>query len=119
VLDPVTSQSTTLLNNFYGRQFNSLNDLAIHPKSKDIYVTDPSYGQSNNFRPPAGMPKQVYRFNDRTGAVTVAADGFIMPNGICFSADGKVAYVTDTGMWRNGLELENPSSMYVVPTDSD
>jgi gluconolactonase len=105
--------TTILLNNFFGRQFNSLNDLTINPRNLDIYFTDPTYGLSNNFRPAAGMPTQVYRYNDRTGAVTVAADGFAMPNGITFSPGGKYAYVTDTGIWRNGLELLNPSSMYV------
>ena len=112
VLNPEPPYNTTvLLNNFFGRQFNSLNDLSVNPRNLDIYFTDPSYGKSNNFRPAPGLPTQVYRFNDRTGAVTVAADGFIMPNGITFSPGGKYVYVTDTGMWRNGLELLNPSSM--------
>lgn len=31
--------TTVLLNNFYGRQFNSLNDAKIHPSGK-IFVTD-------------------------------------------------------------------------------
>lgn len=70
-----------LLNNFFGRQFNSLNDLAINPRNFEIYFTDPSYGLSNNFRPAVGMQTQVWRYNDETGAVQVAADGFIMPNG--------------------------------------
>ena len=70
-----------LLNNYFGRQFNSLNDLGVNPNNLDVYFTDPSYGKSNNFRPAPGMQTQVYRYNDKTGAVTVAADGFIMPNG--------------------------------------
>ncbi|KAK1753595.1 Gluconolactonase [Echria macrotheca] len=113
VMNPVAPYNTTvLLNNFFGRQFNSLNDLAINPRNLDIYFTDPTYGLSNNFRPAAGMQTQVWRYNDVTGAVQVAADGFIMPNGITFSPDGKYAYVSDTGIWRNGLELGNPSSIY-------
>lgn len=31
---------TTLLDNYYGRQFNSLNDVKIHPRSKAIFFTD-------------------------------------------------------------------------------
>lgn len=81
-MNPVEPYNTTvLLNNYFGRQFNSLNDLAINPKNLDIYFTDPTYGESNNFRPAPGMQNQVWRYNDRTGAVTVAADGFVMPNG--------------------------------------
>ncbi|KAM7211417.1 Gluconolactonase [Rhypophila decipiens] len=113
IMNPIEPYNVTvLLNNFFGRQFNSLNDITIHPKNLDIYFTDPTYGESNNFRPAPGLINQVYRFNDRTGLVSVAADGFVMPNGIAFSLDGKYAYVTDTGIWRHGLELSNPSSIY-------
>ncbi|KAK3995728.1 hypothetical protein QBC44DRAFT_283143 [Cladorrhinum sp. PSN332] len=113
VMNPVPPYNTTvLLNNYFGRQFNSLNDLAINPRNLDIYFTDPTYGESNNFRPAPGMQNQVWRYNDRTGAVTVAADGFTMPNGITFSPSGKEIYITDTGIWRHGLELSNPSSIY-------
>ncbi|KAH8898053.1 calcium-dependent phosphotriesterase [Thozetella sp. PMI_491] len=120
VLNPLEPYNTTvLLNNFFGRQFNSLNDLGINPKNLDIYFTDPTYGESNNFRPAPGMPTQVYRYNDKTGAVSIAADGFAMPNGITFSPKGEYAYISDTGIWRHGLELTNPSSIYRFDVQSD
>ena len=37
---------TVLLDNYYGRQFNSLNDAKIHPLSHKIFVTDPTYALS-------------------------------------------------------------------------
>lgn len=121
VLDPSSEpyKTTTILNNFHGRQFNSLNDLAINPNNDEVYFTDPTYGLSNNFRPDVGMVRQVWRFNEKTGAVAAVADGFIMPNGITFSPGGKYAYVTDTGIWRNGLELGNPSSIYRFDVQKD
>lgn len=70
-----------ILNNYFGRQFNSLNDVAIHPKNKEIYFTDTIYGFVQDFRPAPGLQDQVYRFNPDTGAVTVVADGFDHPNG--------------------------------------
>ena len=70
-----------LLNNNFGRQFNSLNDVAINPRNKDIYFTDVTYGYLQDFRPPPGLPNQVYRFNTDTGLVRVVADGFTSPNG--------------------------------------
>lgn len=70
-----------LLNNYFGRQFNSLNDLNVHPKSKDVYFTDTLYGYLQDFRPAPGIQNQVYRLSDATGAVTVVADGFTLPNG--------------------------------------
>lgn len=71
-----------LVNNFSGRQFNSLNDVSINPRNGDVYFTDSLYGYLQEFRPPPGLPTQVYRFNSRTGAVNVVADGFDLPNGI-------------------------------------
>ena len=55
--------------------------MTIHPKNLDIYFTDPTYGATQDFRPAPGLQNQVYRLNDKTGAVTVVADGFEMPNG--------------------------------------
>ncbi len=31
---------TVLLDNFFGRQFNSLNDIKVHPSSGKIFFTD-------------------------------------------------------------------------------
>ncbi|KAI3330425.1 gluconolactonase [Ustulina deusta] len=106
--------TTVLLNNYYGRQFNSLNDMAINPWNKDVYFTDPIYGRLQDFRPKEGLPHQVYRYNDRTGAVTVVADGFSQPNGIAFSPTGSHAYVADTGaqavFW--GINATFPTTIY-------
>lgn len=70
-----------LVNNYFGRQFNSLNDVAINPRNGDVYFTDTLYGYLQDFRPSPALPNMVYRFNPSTGAVTVVADGFELPNG--------------------------------------
>lgn len=83
LMNPVEPYNTTvLLNNYFGRQFNALNDVGVNPRNKDIYFTDPTYGYVQDFRPAPGLPNQVYRFNETTGAVTTVADGFVMPNGM-------------------------------------
>jgi gluconolactonase len=89
--------TTVLINNFHGRQFNSLNDVAVQPLNGNIYFTDVPYGYLQSFRPSPGLPNQVYKLNPVTKAVTVVADGFVKCNGLTFSPDGKYAYVTDTG----------------------
>jgi hypothetical protein len=61
-----------------------LNDVAIHPKNKDIYFTDTIYGYVQDFRPAPGLQDQVYRLNPDTGAVTVVADRFDHPNGMSY-----------------------------------
>lgn len=82
LMNPVEPYNTTvLLNNYFGRQFSSLNDAVVHPKNKDLYFTDTLYGYLQDFRPAPGLRNQVYRWNDKTGAVTVVADGFVLPNG--------------------------------------
>lgn len=82
VMNPVEPYNTTVvLNNYFGRQFSSLNDVAIHPVSKDVYFVDTLYGFLQDFRPVPGLRNQVYRWNDQTGAVTVVADDFDLPNG--------------------------------------
>lgn len=82
LMSPVAPYNTTvLLNNYFGRQFSSLNDAVVHPVSRDLYFTDTLYGYLQDFRPAPGLRNQVYRWNDATGAVTVVADGFVLPNG--------------------------------------
>jgi gluconolactonase len=73
--------ASALINNYFGRQFNSLNDLVIHPKNGDVYFTDTLYGFLQDFRPVPGLRNQVYRYNFKSGAITVVADDFTLPNG--------------------------------------
>ncbi|KAF3799921.1 hypothetical protein GCG54_00010115 [Colletotrichum gloeosporioides] len=122
LMNPLEPYNTTLLvNNFFGRQFNSLNDVAVNPKNKDIYFTDTLYGYYQYFRPEPGMRNQVYRLNPTTGALTVVADDFVLPNGLTFSPEGDYAYVTDTGISRAlfGMNLTQPASIYRFDVKED
>ncbi|KAK1776364.1 hypothetical protein QBC45DRAFT_453225 [Copromyces sp. CBS 386.78] len=113
--------ATVILDNYFGRQFNSINDVAINPRTGEIYFTDTTYGYVQDFRPETVIQKQVWRFNETTGAVAVAADGFNMPNGITFSPDGLHAYVTDTGVIQGffGRNSSFPSSIYRYDVEED
>ncbi|THU85137.1 calcium-dependent phosphotriesterase [Dendrothele bispora CBS 962.96] len=113
------NNATVLLDNYFGRQFNSLNDIKIHPTNGKIFFTDTIYGFLNQFRPPPLMPSQVYRFDPDTGAVKIVADGFDKCNGIAFSSDGKLAYITDTGVVNGvfGNNQTEPASIYVFDVD--
>ncbi|KAJ3517416.1 hypothetical protein NMY22_g13973 [Coprinellus aureogranulatus] len=105
--------TTVLLNNFYGRQFNSLNDAKIHPSGK-IFFTDAPYGSQNGFRPTAVLPNQVYRFDPVTKAVRLVAGDFTICNGIALTPDGKTAYVSDTGASGGSTR---PSTIYAFDVD--
>lgn len=95
-----------------GRAFNSPNDVVVHSDGS-IWFTDPIYGFEQGIRPAPQLPCQVYRFVPGTGAIRAVADGFGRPNGICFSPDEKVVYVTDTD-WIHGdgsTDLTRASTM--------
>ncbi|KAJ3495811.1 hypothetical protein NLG97_g3129 [Lecanicillium saksenae] len=113
--------STILVNNYYGRQFNSLNDIGINPRNLHIYFTDPLYGYFQNFRPAPVLPVQVYRLNPDTMAVTVVASDFDQVNGIAFSPDGKVVYVTDSGANHGFFPYDGarPATIYRFDVEDD
>ncbi|KAK2614191.1 hypothetical protein N8I77_001040 [Diaporthe amygdali] len=113
--------TTVLFNNYFGRQFNSLNDVVINPRNGELYFTDTLYGFLQDFRPPPGLRNQVYRYNFETGAIAVVADDFTLPNGLTFSPDGKKAYVTDTGIALGfyGRNLSSPASVYSFDVNED
>ena len=37
--------TTVILDNYFGRQFNSLNDVKVHPRSGKIFFTDVTYAR--------------------------------------------------------------------------
>ncbi|KAL1858427.1 hypothetical protein Plec18170_002625 [Paecilomyces lecythidis] len=84
-----------LKGDFHGRQFNSVNDVVIHTDGS-IWFTDPIYGFEQGYRPSPCLPNQVYRWSPDTGSIRAVADGFGRPNGICFSPDETIVYITDT-----------------------
>ncbi|GAA5824531.1 hypothetical protein JCM11251_000462 [Rhodosporidiobolus azoricus] len=137
VVDPLTGASYPTLNNFHGRPFNAINDVVVLPplapvgrEDEDpdtsrtdlhddplttIWFTDPTYASAQGYKGKPQMPCQVYCFTPATGDVRVVADGFSMPNGICFSPSGSHCYITDTGMvpGDGSIEPSRPGTIYV------
>ena len=103
-LEEGATEATALITNYYGRPFNSPNDVVVGKRDGGIWFTDPMYGSDQGFRPPPQLPNQVYRFNPKTGDIRVVADGFGRPNGICFSPDETTIYITDTDCIRSNAE---------------
>ncbi|KAJ5727217.1 hypothetical protein N7493_005037 [Penicillium malachiteum] len=102
-----------IVGGFYGRQFNSLNDVTV-ASDGSFWFTDPIYGWRQGIRPEPKLPNQVYRYDPKTKAVRVVADGFGRPNGISFSPDEKTVYITDTAE-TNGdgsTDLLKPATIY-------
>jgi gluconolactonase len=112
-LDHKATLASALITNYHGHPFNSPNDVVVSQKDGGIWFTDPIYGFEQDFRPSPELPNQVYRFDPKTGAIRAVADGLGRPNGISFSPDESVVYITDTdSVHGNGdVDLTRASTM--------
>jgi gluconolactonase len=75
---------------------SSPNDIAVRSDGT-IWFTDPIYGYLQGFRPEPILGDRVYRYDSSSGRLAVAAQYFDKPNGIAFSPDERVLYVSDNG----------------------
>jgi gluconolactonase len=105
-LDRSTGEREPVVEDWRGLQLNSPNDVVV-ARDGAIWFTDPSYGYLQGFRPEPQIGCFVYRHDPATGQTNVVADGFDKPNGIAFSPDERVLYITDSGA------NQEPGSYYV------
>jgi gluconolactonase len=105
--------TTKLVTGFYGKAFNSPNDLVVS-EDGSVYFTDPSYGYQQGVRPAPELPSHVYRYVPATGGIRAMADNFVRPNGLAFSPDESVLYVSDTGsaLGNGAKEPTGPATIY-------
>jgi len=91
--------SVTVLASHYGdNELNSPNDIVVRRDSK-VYFTDPTYGRMDRH----GLERQqqldfqgVFLYEPSTEKLTLVADDFDSPNGLCFTLDQSQLYVNDT-----------------------
>lgn len=104
-LDAATGDFEILVNNVFGMPFNSLNDI-VQDDGGTLWFTDPAYGSEAGFRSRTNLqPDAVYALSPGDPAPRmVAMQTLSRPNGIALSPDGKVLYVTDTGMAMGGRQ---------------
>jgi gluconolactonase len=96
------NSKTTLADGFEGKRLNSPNDL-VFKSNGDLYFTDPPFGLPKAYDDPG---KEfpfcgVYRLS-YGGKLTLLTKDIKAPNGIAFSPDEKVLYVTDADLSRPG-----------------
>ena len=95
-VDLKTRAVETVVDEWRGLRFNSPNDVVVK-SDRTVWFTDPNYGEIQGFKNAPDVGTYVYRHNPATGETTVVADSFNKPNGIAFSRDESVLYITDTG----------------------
>ncbi len=87
-----------LATHFDGRELNSPNDIIVS-RNGNIFFTDPASGRGA----PYGVEREqeldfqgVYKLNPDNHELTLLADDFVLPNGLCFSQDETRLFVNDT-----------------------
>lgn len=84
---------------YQGRRLNSPNDLVVK-RDGSIWFTDPPYGivsDREGYKAESELGRNyVFRFCPVTGALRVVSDWVEEPNGLAFSPDESVLYVSDT-----------------------
>jgi len=87
----------TLSDNFEGKRFNSPNDIVEHNTNGSFYFTDPPYGLDKHENDPTREINSfgVYQITPEGKTKLVIGD-LSRPNGLAFSPDGKLLYVSQS-----------------------
>lgn len=102
-IDRVTKEAVPVVDNYFGAEFNSLNDI-VTTSDGIVFLTDPAYGYEQGFR--AGNPQlgsNVYRYDTATKELAaLVTSGLQRPNGVALVDDrangnGCTLFLTDTG----------------------
>jgi gluconolactonase len=87
-----------LVSHYQDRELNSPNDIVVR-RDGSIFFTDPNSGRGDRY----GVARKqqlefqgVYCLHPETAELTLLADDFAKPNGLCFSKDESLLFVNDT-----------------------
>lgn len=98
-----------VVDSFQGRRLNSPNDVVI-ARDSSIWFTDPPYGILPGTKEGHEGAQEyggcyVFRFEPVSGSLTAVITDLVYPNGLAFSPDESVLYVTDTAGPAHGVPL--------------
>ena len=110
------SQPKPIVTHYEGKRINSPNDLAVAPDGT-IWFTDPTFGiimpNQGALVEPELDHRSVYRFDPASGDLARMAD-FEQPNGLAFTADGRILYVSDTSLSLGEVPGYNAGSKHEI-----
>lgn len=96
--DPIAPMEC-LVNQFQGKKLNSPNDIVVK-RDGSIWFTDPPYGilsDREGHKAHSELGKNyVFRFDPVSNVLETMTDWVQEPNGLAFSPDEKILYVSDT-----------------------
>ena len=95
----IGGRQTVLADSYGAKRLNSPNDIVVKSNST-IWFTDPDYEILSDYTGNRAEREQaacnVFRLDPRSGALTVATDEMVKPNGLAFSPDEKILYVANS-----------------------
>ena len=89
---------SVVASHYEGKELNSPNDIVVRSDG-GIYFSDPSFGRMEYYGVPRAEQmgfRGVYRAAPDGSGVSLLADDFDQPNGLCFSADERRLFINDT-----------------------
>ena len=99
---------TCIADSYRGKRLNSPNDVVVKSDGS-VWFTDPSYGIESDYEGDKAESEigrcNVYRVDPVTSEAVAAITTLVRPNGLAFSLDESLLYVTDTGNPENGPKL--------------
>jgi gluconolactonase len=100
----VGGEVAVLVDHWQGRRLNSPNDVVV-ASDGSIWFTDPPYGILSNHEGRMADPEYdgcyVFRFSENPDELTAVVTDMVHPNGLAFTPDERVLYVSDTGWVRD------------------
>ncbi len=112
-------QWKVLVDRYQGKRLNSPNDLVVK-RDGTIWFTDPPYGLTEPNQGYGGEQEQdgcfVYRFDPATGEIDAVVTDRKRPNGLTFSPDERLLYVSDTSAF-NMPDGDHDIRVYEVVND--
>lgn len=112
-LNPIDGTATPVVNNYRGRHLNSPNDLVFDSDS-NMWFTDPPYGWFQGFPnvQASELPTAVYFMNMTSKALKAVSNSIVtVPNGLAFSPDGSVLYISDSNTTAGRPLEHHPASV--------
>ena len=116
-LGPQKSADEIVVDRYLGKRLNSPNDVVVKSDGS-IWFTDPPYGIASNHEGHQAESElgvnHVFRFDPRTSELRAVSDFLEEPNGLAFSPDESLLYVSDTSA---ALRKDGSGNHHIVQFD--